>query len=380
MENTTTDVDYFHNSTEDSFITTELPTTTPKSPYPPGYFVIPAEHLIIFRLAIYTIITPVTVLIGLVGNGISFVVLLRNKMRGTTKMILLSITACDFLHLIGTTLSSLVGLTISLDYKPGVDILRKAFPYFYFQIFVFGDISNVLIVVISLERLCAVILPLKVKSLWSKKTMGISIFICSLLAIVLLIPSSLEYIPAVLSTNSSTQASTSLTLTEFGKKHREFYAALNGVRMSLIRFIPVIVVTISTIAISVGLYRAKSSRSMMTDQNHDESSAEQRITQTLLGLTLLYFFCMTPGAFVIFISSFSFGSNLLYTRTNVYTLVGILTNWLAVLNSSVNFIVYIVSNQQMRGEFKRVISCCLIKKRPNRKNTSVTCTSDTNTS
>ncbi|XP_071107017.1 neuromedin-U receptor 2-like [Haliotis cracherodii] len=149
---------------------------------------------------------------------------------------------------------------------------------------------------------------------------------------------------------------TVLKLSEFGK-NRDVFATLYIVRMSLLRLIPIAVVIISNIAIIVGLYRSKSKRSQMTGQNRDKTPAEQRITQTLFGLALLFFFCMTPGALNILSQLFDYEYNFPKTRNNVYNLVGILGVWLDIVNSSANFIIYIISSRQMRMEFKRVITC-----------------------
>ncbi|XP_067671538.1 probable G-protein coupled receptor B0563.6 [Haliotis asinina] len=147
---------------------------------------------------------------------------------------------------------------------------------------------------------------------------------------------------------------TVLKLSEFGK-NREFYATLYIVRLSVIRFIPIVIVIVCNITVSVSLYRSKSARSKMTDQNHDVSSAERRITQTLLGLALLFFFCMTPGAINILSQLFDYEYNFPITRNNVYNLVGILAIWLEIVNASANFIIYIISSRPMRMEFKRVV-------------------------
>ncbi|XP_071107760.1 kappa-type opioid receptor-like [Haliotis cracherodii] len=172
---------------------------------------------------------------------------------------------------------------------------------------------------------------------------------------------------------------TVLKLSEFGK-NRDFFATLYIVRMSLLRVIPIAVVIICNIAISVSLYSSKSKRSQMTGQNRDETPAEQRITQTLFGLALLFFFCMTPGALFILIQIFDYEYNFPKTRNNVYNLVGIMSTWLEIVNSSANFIIYIVASQPLREEFKRVISCCPIKKRTSRKYTGDTSASDTKVS
>ncbi|XP_046352925.2 probable G-protein coupled receptor B0563.6 [Haliotis rufescens] len=355
LENATIKMSTFLNHIPDKLQLSNFTTTTQKSIHPAGYFVIPAEDMVNFRIAMYTTIMPVTALIGIVGNVISFVVLLRHKMRDTTKMVLISITVCDFLHLIAMILFCLIGVTIALDYKPGLYISRKAFPYFgsYLRS-AFGRISNLLIVVISLERLCAVLFPLKIKSLWSRKTMGLSIFICSLLVAAILVPYALEFVPTDFPIPNSTQMTTVLKMSEFGK-NRDFYATLYIVRLFLLRFIPIAVVIICNITISVSLYRSKSARSQMTGQNRDETPAEQRITQTLFGLALLFFFCMTPGALNILSQLFDYEYNFPKTRNNVYNLVGILAAWLEIVNSSANFIIYIISSRQMRMEFKRII-------------------------
>ncbi|XP_071105494.1 probable G-protein coupled receptor B0563.6 [Haliotis cracherodii] len=172
---------------------------------------------------------------------------------------------------------------------------------------------------------------------------------------------------------------TVLKLSEVGK-NLDFYSALYIVRTALLRFTPIAVVIICNIAIIVRLYRSKSERSQMTDQNRDETSAEQRITQTLLGLALLFFFCMTPGALLILIQLFDYEYSFPRTRNNIYKVVGIMSTWLEIVNSSANFIIYIVANQPLREEFKRVITCCPIKKPTSRKYTGDTSASDTKVS
>ncbi|KAK6174619.1 hypothetical protein SNE40_017859 [Patella caerulea] len=326
------------------------------------YYVLTVEEMETVQFAFNCFVMPITVAIGLVGNISSFVVLNRKALRSTQTLVLLALTFTDTVNLL-TALWYCVTFTAKYFYRDEIEnLLNSIYPYSGSLFILWGRTSCLLVAVISVERCIIVIAPLRAKVIWTRKVAMASIAISYVLPFIILIPIFLEYKSERLYEQNSTDYKIGLRLTELGQD-REFYDTMYNVATALLRYIPTLIVICANIAISIGLRYHTVHRRKLTEGAVSKMSSDLQITKTLLILSLVFFFTTMPGTIILLIQNIDPEYNFPFFRNNAYTAALIVSSWLEILNSSINFIIYIISNKGFRREYKELLSCCSQKMR-----------------
>ncbi|CAH1795500.1 unnamed protein product [Owenia fusiformis] len=128
---------------------------------------------LIFKWA-FKITMPVCLIIGIPGNILNIIILCRYISDSTSSMhiILISLAVSDIICLAVGTPRFIISYATGYDYAANSDIGCKIYRFLNF---VFSDFSSWLVMLISLERLVAVVWPCHVKSWCSHKTIKITI-------------------------------------------------------------------------------------------------------------------------------------------------------------------------------------------------------------
>ncbi|KAK6174620.1 hypothetical protein SNE40_017860 [Patella caerulea] len=327
------------------------------------YYVLTVEEMETIQFTFYCFVMPITIAIGLVGNISSFVVLNRKALRSTQTLVLLALTFTDTLNVL-TALWYCVTFTAKYFYREEIEnLLNSIYPYSGSLFILWGRTSCLLVAVISVERCIIVIAPLRAKVIWTRKVAMVSIAISYVLPFIILIPNFLEYKSERLYEQNSTEYKIGLRLTELGQD-REFYDTMYNVATALLRYIPTLIVICANIAISIGLrYHTVQRRKLTEGAVSKMSSSDLQITKTLLILSLVFFFTTMPGTIILLIQNIDPEYNFPFFRNNAYNAALIVSSWLEILNSSINFIIYIISNNGFRREYKELLPCCSRKMR-----------------
>ncbi|KAK6174618.1 hypothetical protein SNE40_017858 [Patella caerulea] len=323
------------------------------------YYVLTVEEMETWRFVFYCFVIPITIVIGLVGNISSFIVLNRKALRSTQTLILLALTFTDTVNLM-SALWYCATFTAKYFYREEIEnLLNLSYPYFGSLLSViWGRTSCLLVAVISVERCIIVIAPLRAKIIWTRKVAMVSIAISYVLPIIILIPNLLEYKSERIYEQNSTNYKIGLRLTELGED-RDFYGIVYNVGVAVLRYVPTLVVMCTNIAISIGLwYHTAQRRKLTEDAVSKIASSDLQITKTLLIISLVFFFTTTPGTLILLIQNVDPEYNFPFFRNNAYIAAFIVSYWLDILNSSINFIIYIISNKRFRREYKELLLCC----------------------
>ncbi|KAK6174614.1 hypothetical protein SNE40_017854 [Patella caerulea] len=322
------------------------------------YYVFTVEEMETWRFTFYCFVLPITIAIGFAGNISSFVVLNRKALRSTQTLVLLALTFTDTANVL-SALWFCVTFTAKYFYREEMEnLLNLLYPYFgsFFYV-IWGRISSLLVAVISVERCIIVIAPLRAKIIWTRKVAMVCIAISYVLPLIVLTPNLLEYKSVRIYEQNLTDYKIGLRLTELGQD-RDFYDKVFNVGVAVLRYMPTLVVMCANIAISIGLWYHTAQRRKLTEGAVCKmSSSDLQITKTLLIISLVFFFTTTPGTLVLLIQNVDPEYNFPFYRNNAYVAAFIVSYWLEILNSSINFIIYIISNKRFRREYKELLSC-----------------------
>lgn len=125
------------------------------------------------------IVFPVLTIFGLVGSGLSLIILLQMKVRNsTTSIVLIGLSISDFCFLITNMARKSTCIIRQYDKLAADTFNAMSFSGLFYTKTAFSRVSTLLVVLISVERLTAVAFPLQVRSLITKPRMIAAVIVC----------------------------------------------------------------------------------------------------------------------------------------------------------------------------------------------------------
>lgn len=331
---------------------------------PSSFFLIQAETIKKVSLAFYCGIIPLVALIGLTGNSLTLVILVRRKPMTTTSRILMALAISDNLALVSCSIFVFIRGAKILNPPLGEWIRIRSVPIF--ENYLRGvpyRISNILTTIMAFERATAVFFPLKIRHTWTGKVMTRCIFFAYMFVPCIMLPALLEYQTTEVSRRNMTV--TILSLTAIGE-NEQFYDVYHTTDMVIFRIMPFFLVMISNSAICIGLCRL--SRTRPSSTRNLSFQRELQVTKMLFVVILMFFVCNCPGTLLYLWMNFDPDYRLPRIRNNGYILGLIISLFMTTLNSSMNFLIYIVTSDAYRKDYQQLVMC----KRPDRVRQPIT--------
>lgn len=317
------------------------------------YFLIPPEAMDILSPTIYGAMMTIACL-GLLANGITFVILKKQRPITTTVYVLWALTSSDFLSLCSAMLLSFISLTKIINPTYGRFVSAVTFPYTKYVIPTPSRISNILVAIISVERLLSIFYPLRVRQICTKHVTIACIIIAYSFVIIFSFPLILEWKTVW---KNGSELYPELALTELGKFHQNFYIPYKTVLIVLLVHLPFLVVVVCNFAMIIGLYAKKHAIELNLSSARSHRHTEWTITKTLLTIAFIHLVCSLPNTIILLTSVFDSEYKIPRFRNNVYELMFKFGFLLQVINSSVNWIVYISMSKTYRGAYKKLLIC-----------------------
>ncbi|KAK3106510.1 hypothetical protein FSP39_021445 [Pinctada imbricata] len=318
------------------------------------------------------VLLPILTVWGVVGNVLSLIVLLHKKLRSSTGVILVGLALADLLSLLSNMIRKSTGIIGEFDMNFADKYKAMMFgPIFYLKTS-FDRISVWLVVLISIERFLAVSFPLKIKIWVSKARMFIAVVTIYILTLASLSPIAAQYTTGTLHnprTNSTTYfikpSQFYFNNIDFLKIHNEIFG------IAVFRYIPVILVILFNSVIMVSLQRRAKWRSKKSSlKSKDEAQA--KITRMLLIVSLVCLICTTPGAIFILYSQIDPDFVFMGKYHNFFLVISDMCMLLEVINSSANFVIYMLCNEQFYQVYKKMFCSWIKKARPSKPNKELT--------
>ena len=291
------------------------------------------------------IVPPILIVIGTIGNILSFIILLRKPMIRVSTYVFLAVLALVdtvflYLGLFRIWLRDLTGIH-PLDHN---DIACKVLTFFGF---VSSDFAVWLIVAVTVERYIAVCHPLKASRMCNTRR-ALSVIILILLIIMginihFLWTVSIKYFDELGENVSRCDGA-------------PIWPWIDGVIYS---FLPFLVITVLNILIIRQVVVARRTRVLMAGQREGPTTPDSGYKITVMLLTISFAFLITtlPSSVCMIIGA------LMKHQTDPvdisrYVLAQTITEHLMYVNHSMNFFLYCATGQKFRFELFRLARSC----------------------
>lgn len=316
--------------------------------------IISDENLNIFKnvFGLYLLL-PVSVF-GIIGNVISVSVLCHWKKKTASIYCLLALAISDLLLLLNAVLFSAIIIYINVDPFDGNNFRSNLFPYLgMYTSLVTARITSLITTLISIERFVAVHFPMRAKLICSKKSTFIAISIIYIFTIVAFIPFIFKYNVVHTNKDNTSYAIIARNPDISGKFCRTYGIIMN----SIFRFLPVLLILLLNISIMLAVKRtARKRESLRSDKKptHNQEQEQRKVTTMLLVVSFTFLICILPGAINSLLQTTWKGYSRLGRSKNFQQFLSYITFFLEVLNSAINFIIYMAMSAKFLNVFKEV--------------------------
>ena len=219
---------------------------------------------------------------------------------------------------------------------------------------VFSHTASAMIIVMSFERLLALVKPMTVKYTWFAKYPTKIIFVCILFNILFIMPYPINF--EVVSFQSG-------NATEYSLRFREDVNDLMRNFMTVQRivdnFIPVIILFGTNLAIPIKYYLISKRRLTALNMTSGQTRQQMKITSTVFAVTFLYMLLQIPMIISLLLPYFDLEYSFDGEKKLVFWFFVDLGNVFTYVNAANDFLIYILVSRHYRSVFKlKYCSCC----------------------
>ncbi|XP_035827805.1 FMRFamide receptor [Aplysia californica] len=317
-------------------------------------------EIVIYALVV--VVLPTLAGFGITGNVMSLCVLVRHGLDKSYNVLLVVLACSDSSFLLSMLC---YGFTASNGYRY-LD-QKKSFYFLFFQVLQVMDYAGAwtsftMPLFITAERILAVCFPLKMTRIVSpRRTFCIVAFValslyCTMIYLTIISNSRFQLYNSTFG-NHSNSTTRELDIIDLSKLRNtlDTTEAITEFSKFLFGPFPVSIVLVGCIVLVVKIKMATLKRNQMTS-NVSKDSSVVRVTMTLLVVCFVYAVC----SFVIFILH----SNIFKDHYSgdseeeqmVQIILGEVVNSVALINCSVNFIIYVVMNRRFRYTYVQMFA------------------------
>lgn len=309
-------------------------------------------------------VTPAISVTGIVGNVCSILVLLKQNCKKCSNILLLGLAISDLTYLIGFNSVPKIIYTLSSPQSfPYHESISESLFFFYRILLIIdyasGFVGLTLPMLITVERLVTVFFPLQVSKIVTPKRTLIAITIVYVFwygnFIYTMFWFTLNYTYDMLGNRT---VSVIVHTTLFNHDKPAVYA-INEAWIYLSMRIPSVFTFVGCIIIGIKIKIASEKRREMTGKNQQRSM--YRTTKTLLAVCFVYTLTCAIASLPAIVPQYVSFSISDETTTNICQVTYHLISTAGCINSSCNFVIYIVFNKNFRDAYKSLF-CKSVKR------------------
>ena len=315
------------------------------------------------RLVVQKVLIPTIVLFGVVGNMMTIAVLTRRCMRSSTNFYLTALAIYDILYLV-------FALTMSLNHYTTIKstewYIRYRKPIGKPFVDTASNTGVWLTLTFTIERYIGVCHPMKGKRWCTPERARIVIFIVCFITAIITFPEFFEYIIVELhNADNSTVLKTVATSFASTSTYQWGYVYTN---QTLFTFLPLLLLLIFNSLLIRAVTAASKSRKAMVNQVSNERQQRQQAEQhkktvMLISVVIVFLICQLPQAILNLYSTYlEVTKSVTSKRIHILLIINNVCNFLVMINSSINFVLYSSFSTKFRRTFKRLFCKCLFKK------------------
>lgn len=321
------------------------------------------EVIIETRFYLHSVFGILLTIFGLIGNGLSIVILSKEVPSTSTSVILRALGVADSLYL----LSNLMYYPLlGLKYKTSALDLYFIKPYYYVTVyvikpcmFIFQQISIWLVVLVTVDRFFAVCKPMKALSQCTVKKARRHILIIFIFCIAYNIPRFFEYEVVECYNADKNASSAEIDFPPMTSNVVYIWLYTIALYFLIYNLIPMTCLAVINTKLIMTLRKASRVRAELTGQKQDSDN----LTLMLVVVVVVFMVCQIPD-FTIQILYFVF-KVLNDNHPIEVQLYDMFSAYMLMVNASVNFLIYCVCGKKFRKLMVETLKCaswCMEKK------------------
>ena len=304
----------------------------------------------LYSFIVYTLIMGTLVVVGFIGNSLTFVVFWKGNFKSSTSFLFLSLSLIDSTLLL--TAFPLVSVTTFVDYTGWLQGYSRLHPYLIVYVLPTCQLAKTaaiwVVVLVAVNRYIIVCLPLRAPQWCTLSKVKIQLAVVLIAAVLCNIPKFAELGVAYntkLMLNNDTLDIAYPYYTMFGKV-RVFYRLYDTIfRLLFLLVLPLLTLAVITIRLVKAM---KAHRRMQLEMKSSSQHNFGNVTFSLVIVVIVFIACQVPTFVsrdvlyeVLPSEAINCGGAIFYFSP--------IADMLVVLNSSINFFIYIVANKAFRG-------------------------------
>ena len=308
----------------------------------------PEYNCRLYTFIVYTLIVGTLVAVGIIGNSLTFIIFWKGNFKSSTTFLFLSLSLIDSALLLAVfpymTVKTFIDYT---GWLQGYSSLQPYITVYLYPTIVLAKTAAIwVIVLVAVNRYIIVCLPLKAPRWCTLFKVKIQLAVVLIAAVLYSIPKFAErrivYTTLHMSNNGTSEV-VSRAYTRFGEM-RQFFFVYDVLCLPIF----LVVLPIPTlIAITIRLIKAMNAhRRMQLEMQSRSQENDSNVTFSLVIVVIVFIACQVP-TFVVYVLWEVLPFKERDCGGFIFYLVPI-TNMLITLNSSINFVIYIIANKAFR--------------------------------
>ena len=294
---------------------------------------------------IYTLILGVIIVVGIIGNCLTFVVFWKGNFKSSTSFLFLSLSLIDSVFLIAVfTMYSVVAFVVYTGWLQGYLSVRPFLIVYGYFIFTTKKTATIWVtVLVAVNRYIIVCRPLRAPRWCTTSKVKIQLAVVLVLAVVINIPALVQCRIKYYSLDNGTSYTATVdcgVISRWRLFYTVYHAVLNFV---LWMGVPLFILTLLTIRLITAM---KAHRRMQLAMNSLHNQPDNNMTFALVMVVIMFIICHGPEV-VLRIVWMVVPSEVFYYN-EVWYIVLQMSRVLMILNSAVNFIIYTLANKRFR--------------------------------
>jgi hypothetical protein len=305
---------------------------------------------------------------GIFANLANIIVLTRKNMISSTNWILMWLAVADLLTMmsyfpVSIHFYCLREVELRFPETRSIDWIRFLLFHSSFTV-VCHTIAIWLTITLAIFRYVFICFPTWGSQLCTLQRAKLAIFLVCFSTVIVCVPNFMtnDIDLAGRTTNASDPIYT-IQLTALARKHEIIVKINYWVQAIIFKLIPCILLTCLTIMLIVAMHNANKRRQKLKSQGRkddsDRAREHNRTTGMLLAIVILFLITELPQGIITLLNNFD---NKWYS--DVYLPLGDLWDIMALLNNSINFVLYCTMSRIFRETFARVFCGCCPERRP----------------
>ena len=302
----------------------------------------------LYSFIVYTLIVGTLVVVGIIGNSLTFVVFWKGNFKSSTTFLFLSLSLIDSCLLLGVfPLTTVLAFVDYTGWLQGYSSLSPYVRVYLFPTILLAKTAAIWVgVLVVLNRYIIVCLPLRAPQLCTVSKVKIQLAAVLIAAMLYNIPKFAEtrvIYYAIHTSNNGTSTKAVAKFTKFGEMRQFFFVYDCICLFVFLVVLPILTLTVITIRLIKAM---KAHRRMQLEMHSRSQQNDGNVTFSLVIVVIVFISCQVP-TFVWYVlygmlpkEASHCGGVLFYP--------GRIIDMLVIFNSSINFVIYIIANKAFR--------------------------------